>query len=92
MEVTKSTSNMDFGIIIKLSEKEARALEAITLYGTKEFLKFFYQNLGTVYLKPNEDGLINLFKTINEQLPQHLDKFDKIREIWIEDNLKNQEL
>lgn len=82
MEITKSTSNMDFGVILKLSEKEARALEAITLYGTKNFLETFYKHLGKAYLQPHEDGINILFETIKLELPKHLDKFDKIREIW----------
>jgi hypothetical protein len=83
MEVTKSTSNMEFGVIIKLSEKEARALEAITLYGTQPFLDTFYKNLGKHYLGEHEEGLRLLFETLKNELPFHLGKFDEIREIWI---------
>jgi hypothetical protein len=84
MEITKSTSNMDFGVILKLSEKEAKALEAITVYGTKEFLETFYKYLGETYLKPHEEGLKILFETIKTELPKHTKKFDKIRDIWRE--------
>lgn len=83
MEVTKSTSNMDFGVILKLSEKEARALQAITLYGAKEFLETFYKHLGKAYLEPHEDGVKVLFETIKSELPRHLDKFDRIRREWV---------
>jgi hypothetical protein len=88
MEITKSTSNMDFGVIIKLSEKEARALEAITLYGTQPFLDTFYKHLGKAYLGEHEDGLRLLFETIKTELPFHLDKFDTIREIWAKNQRK----
>jgi hypothetical protein len=73
---------MTFGVILRLEETEARALLALTEYGTKEFLTFFYKNLGTVGLKPNEQGLINLFETIKAELPKHLDKMDKSRKVW----------
>jgi hypothetical protein len=81
MEVTKSTSNMDFGVIIKLSEKEARALEAITGYGVKSFLEVFYKHLGSSDLKHYEEGVIQLFETLKIELPWHLNKFDRIRKI-----------
>lgn len=88
MEVTKSISNMDFGIIIELTEQEARALEAITLYGVKNFLDVFYQHLGKHYLEPHEEGIKILFSTLKTEMPKHLRKMDKIRKVWIEETLK----
>jgi hypothetical protein len=82
MQITKSTSSMDFGVILKLSEKEARALEAITVYGTKEFLETFYTHLGKTYLQPHEEGVEILFETLKTELPKHLNKFDRIRKEW----------
>lgn len=82
MKIIESTSTMDFSVILKLKEEEARALEAITLYGIKEFLETFYKHLGKSYLQPHEEGVKVLFETIKSELPKHLKKFDKIREEW----------
>ncbi len=82
-----STSHMTFGVILRLEEKEAKALLALTEYGTKSFLETFYKYMGTVGLKPNEEGLKSLFETIKAELPKHLGKMDKCRETWAE-NLK----
>lgn len=78
----KSTSQFDVQVILKLTEKEARALQAITLYGTKSFLEFFYKSLGKTYLEPNQSGLESLFETIKTELPKHLKKADDTRDIW----------
>lgn len=82
MEIIKSTSSIDFSVTIKLSEKEARALNAITFYGTKEFLETFYKHLGKNYLQPHEDGVKLLFETLKTEMSKHLDKFDKVRQEW----------
>jgi len=73
---------MDFAITAELSEIEARALKAITDYGTDNFLRTFYNQFGRDALKPHEIGLIELFNTIRTEMPKHLDKIDDIREIW----------
>ena len=81
MEI-KSTSNMSFGVTLQLSEQEARALEAIAMYGVEEFLKVFYAHLGKSYLQPYEDATKDLFKTIKTELPKHLGKFTMLRKKW----------
>jgi hypothetical protein len=88
MEKVTSTSQMDFQVLLQLNEKEARALYAITIYGTKEFLKCFYETLGKTYLQPNESGVESLFVTIQEELQKHISKFDKCRETWIAESSK----
>jgi len=82
MEKINSTSQMDFQVILKLNEQEARALNAITVYGVKNFLKAFYKEMGKTYLEPNEQGIKSLFETISSELPKHLSKFDKCRKTW----------
>jgi hypothetical protein len=77
----KSTSQFDIQVQVRLTEEEARALEALTVYGTKVFLEHFYK-LGKSYLGPHEKGLISLFETIKEELPRHLGKADDVRDIW----------
>lgn len=78
----KSISNQEFGVVLELTEPEARALKAITNYGIKNFKETFYEHLGKTYLSPHEDGLISLFKTITAELPSHLIKFDEARKVF----------
>ena len=84
MAEIKSSSQMDFQVTLKLTEIEARALEAIVGYGAKEFLNCFYEHLGKHYLQPHETGVISLFSTIKDELPKHLYRFDKCRKTWSE--------
>lgn len=65
-------------VYMVLKEDEARALLAITIYGADAFLKSFYQQLGTAYLKEHEAGLKSLFKNI-EPIERELNKIDKAR-------------
>ena len=82
MSNVNSTSQMDFQVVLKISEKEARALQALTVFGSKSFLEVFYKYLGKTDLFAHEEGLKSLFETIREELPYHLDKMDKCRELW----------
>lgn len=77
----KSSSKIVTEIQLSLTEGEAHALQALACYGHKVFLKFFYEHLGTHYLKPHEKDLISLFDTIKSELPQHLDKVKECREM-----------
>lgn len=81
MEKIKSVSTFEVKINLELTEVEARALEAITVYGTKSFLDYFYRDLGKHYLQPHEKGVYSLFETIKSELPKHLNKANEIREI-----------
>jgi hypothetical protein len=51
-------------ITLVLDEEEAAALEALAGYGTKPFLKVFYEKMGRAYLEPHERGLVSLFEAI----------------------------
>ncbi len=77
-----SRSSIEFAMTLELSEEEARALEALTKYGTESFLKMFYSKLGSHYLKPHEDGLKSLFQTIPKEIPPHLLKLDAARKVF----------
>jgi len=81
-EKIRSTSQFDAQVILVLSEPEARALMAITEYGTKEFIKTFYECMGKSILEPHEAGIHSLFNTIKTELPQHLRKMDDVRGVW----------
>jgi len=82
MKKIKSASQFTAQINLLLSESEARALMAITEYGSKSFLEYFYTNLGKSGLEPHENGLITLFETIRSELPSHLRKIDDVRGVW----------
>lgn len=77
----KSNSTYIVEINLTLTETEARALAVLPSYGTKQFLEYFYKNLGRHYLEPHEKGLISLFETIKNELPKHLSKADQVRKI-----------
>jgi hypothetical protein len=79
---TEIKPKMTFELHLTLTEEEARALNAITTYGSGEFLKVFYNELGKTYLKPHENGLRSLFANIKDTLPKDLDKIDKTRKDW----------
>ena len=80
-----SSSQIEAQINLSLSEKEARALKAITEYGISSFLEVFYTKLGKEYLKPSEDGLQSLFNTITEELPKHLARIELTKRLWQND-------
>lgn len=74
-----SKTEMHFNVLLKLSEVEARALDAICGYGADRFVEWFYKNLGKHYLKPHEDGMRSLFDTVNNQLRFRFHDIDEIR-------------
>jgi hypothetical protein len=82
MGSVKSTSSVQILVTLHLSEEEARALQAIAGYGSREFLDTFYKYLGKSYLEPHEVGLMSLFKTITLELPPHLKRAEDARKIW----------
>lgn len=75
---------VSFDIYIALNESEARALYALTVYGIDDFLKVFYEHLGTAYLQKHEDGLRELFASVRQSLPPQLEKVDKARKAFQE--------
>jgi hypothetical protein len=60
MESTVKTK-VEFKVSLELTEAEARAFEAIIGYGWEPFAKFFYEKLGSSYLKPYEAAAKALF-------------------------------
>lgn len=81
MENNKIKSKVDINakITVILDEQEARALQAISVYGYDSFLKMFYQHLGTTYLQPHEQGLKSLFSNVSYALSTHLKNIDNAR-------------
>jgi hypothetical protein len=67
-----------------LSESEMRALDALAGYGDDAFLKAFYKDLGTHYLKPHEAGLRSLFAAIRHDGHLQLADIDLSRTVIAE--------
>lgn len=81
-----SNSVIEFRVFIKLTEGEARALDALAGYGSNQFLKVFYEHLGKHYMQPYEKDLISLFESIRREIPPHISRIDKTRKIFFDEN------
>lgn len=76
---TNAKSSVEFKIKIEMTVSEAKALKAITEYGSDEFLSMFYKNLGKVNLQPYEKELKSLFLNIRQSLPNEISKIEKAK-------------
>jgi hypothetical protein len=83
-----SKVEMSFDVLLKLSEEEARALEAIVGYGPDQFVKWFYKNLGKHYLKPHEDAMRSLFSTVRQELGFRLHDINEVKKAISEGKAK----
>lgn len=75
-----SSVDLEMSVHIVLNEKEARALEALSGYGEDAFLRVFYKELGEAYLKPHEEGIRSLFRSIRQYIPPVLSEMNECRE------------
>jgi len=80
MATYRTTTRIEATATITFGESELRALDALTGYGIDQFLKVFYDKLGVTYMKPHEQGLRDLFATINPPVGEALNQVDKVRE------------
>lgn len=87
MNAVTSSANISGRVYLELTENEARALDAIVGYGADEFVKWFYKNLGTHYLKPHEQAMRSLFEKCRSELPRHFKAFDTAREAFNQKSL-----
>lgn len=62
-----------------LTEEEARALHAITLYGYDNFIDAFFKKLGRHYLETHLSGLKSLFNGIKNQVNKDLKILEQTR-------------
>lgn len=84
-KIKSSTSNIELKVSIQLSEIEVRALLKIAQYGSDPYIKWFTENLSRYELDGLKSGVRSLFNTIRNELPPHIRKVDKAREI-LKDN------
>lgn len=81
-EITQRPPVINLEITLKISEPEARALLALTVYGTDSFLEMFYKYLGKSELSPYEQGLKTFFSTYKELCPPILKRLNTAREVF----------
>jgi hypothetical protein len=67
--------------VIKFTEAELRALDALIGYGVDPFLKVFYEKLGKAYMQPHEQGLRKLFKTLRQPVGKAIHDVDEARRV-----------
>ena len=65
--------------VIRLSEIEIRALDALAGYGIDAFLQVFYKQLGKCYMEPHEEGLRKLFENIEKECRPAMSIIDEAR-------------
>lgn len=75
----KASADVNFSINLNLSVGEAKALEALACYGTKQFLEVFYAKLGKTYLQKHETDLTTLFSKISGGLASEINKLEVAR-------------
>lgn len=73
-KAVKSNIEFDVKITLELTLEEARALNQMTIYGSKAFLEGYYRQLGKSYLQPHEKGVVSLIETVRNSLPGELMK------------------
>lgn len=76
-----STPRLELNVQLELNHAEVAALEALASYSTDDFLNTFYETMGKSYLQPHEKGLRSLFKSIREELPVILQRFNSARDV-----------
>lgn len=82
MATLEQRPTIEVEITFRLTEIEARALEALAGYGTDAFLKVFYEHMGRHYLQPHEAGLRSLFSSTG-QLQPILDRASQARKVFV---------
>lgn len=76
--------------VLRLSEPEIRALDALAGYSWEGFLATFYEKMGKAYLEPHAGALKSLFQTINATCQPALAAVDKARRDLTEAERKRQ--
>jgi len=73
---------IEMKVSMLLTESEAHALVALGCYGTDKFIQFFYEHLGSSYLKEHEGGLRSLLDVARDHLPAMLKDAQTAREVF----------
>lgn len=65
-----------------VNEAELRALDALAGYGDDAFIKMFYKDLGTTYMKPHEAGLREFLTSIRSIAGGIINRTDNARKAF----------
>ena len=76
-------TKIDLSVSFTVNESELRALDAVAGYGDDAFIKMFYDNLGTTYMKPYEAGMREFLKSIRGVASPVLSQVDKARKTFV---------
>lgn len=79
MAEIKQHGHVTAEMTIKISEAEARALDALSGYGDDAFIKHFKENLGTAYMRDHEAGLREFLSSVRGCVSGFLSRIDKAR-------------
>jgi len=71
---------INYSVLLTLTEIEARALDAITGYSFKDFIKVFKKSMGESYIRGHEAGAESLFNNVRKQLGPSLNEVKKSRQ------------
>ena len=74
-----STVGVNVQTTFTVTEEEARALDALAVYGDNAAIEAFYKGCGKHYLQPYEAGLRSFLKTIRQVVSPALNAADEAR-------------
>ncbi len=77
-----STPILESRATFELNDAEMPALWALACYGTDEFLKVFYTQMGVSYLKPHEEGLRSLFASVASECGRIFKQTEEARKVF----------
>lgn len=75
----KSTGRVEFEMVFTITESEARALDALSGYGSDAFMKFFYEHMGKYYMEPHDAGMRSFLDSIRGTVSGHIAQCDAAR-------------
>lgn len=75
-------ATVELKVFLEITEVEARAIEAMAGYNIDEFIKTFYEKLGSAYMRDHEKGLRTFLETSRICLPSLLGKATQAREVF----------
>ena len=82
MAVFESSPTIELHLTMRITEPEARALEAMAGYGAEEFVKALYDKLGRAYMQQHESGLLSFLRSCHELIPSHLSRVSEARAVF----------
>lgn len=88
--MVKTVITIDAKVNFDLTLEQAKALNAISVYGPEKFLEWFRKNHGKHYAQGIDKGLKELFKFTYHDLGAKIDKIERLIKEANETVYKNQ--